>query len=249
MASKPEYNKSVSTKIVLDALLNLGIKAKLSGRNDFVIEDGKGEKKFSGSAYRETRDRGFHHGTLLLNANLERLANYLNPDIKKLQAKGINSVRARVINLCEIIPQITHEKVCTAIMEAFCCYYTQHTEIEYVSIDTFAEDAEFRDKYKHQKSWQWNFGQAPEFMYILDTRFTWAGVELHLNVQKGRIIEAKIFTDSLDPSPLERLTQVIIGQSFCADTFRQSIAEITVQFPLREKELIELQQWLIDAVT
>ena len=58
-----------------------------------------GDRKFSGSAYRETMDRGFHHGTILLNADMNRLADYLNPDPKKLQAKGITSVRSRVINL------------------------------------------------------------------------------------------------------------------------------------------------------
>jgi lipoate-protein ligase A len=55
-------------------------------------------------------DRGFHHGTLLLNADLSRLANYLNPDKKKLQAKGITSVRGRVANLVELLPGITHSR-------------------------------------------------------------------------------------------------------------------------------------------
>jgi lipoate-protein ligase A len=78
-----------------------------------------GDRKVSGSAYRETMDRGFHHGTLLLNADLSRLANYLNPDQKKLQAKGITSVRGRVANLVELLPGITHQQVCEAIQEAF----------------------------------------------------------------------------------------------------------------------------------
>ncbi|WP_425299751.1 lipoyl protein ligase domain-containing protein, partial [Providencia rettgeri] len=77
----------------------------------------------SGSAYRETMDRGFHHGTLLLNADLSRLANYLNPDKKKLQAKGITSVRGRVANLVELLPGITHEQICDAIREAFFTHY------------------------------------------------------------------------------------------------------------------------------
>lgn len=92
MAGKPGYDKSVSTAIILNALTALGVAASASGRNDLVVDKPDGERKVSGSAYRETKDRGFHHGTLLLNADLSRLANYLNPDVKKLQAKGITSV-------------------------------------------------------------------------------------------------------------------------------------------------------------
>lgn len=107
MAGKPEYDKTVSTAIVLAALNSLGVTAEASGRNDLVVKTDSGDRKVSGSAYRETMDRGFHHGTLLLNADLSRLANYLNPDQKKLQAKGITSVRGRVANwlsCCRALP-------------------------------------------------------------------------------------------------------------------------------------------------
>lgn len=99
MAGKPEYDKTISTSIVLNALNALGVSAEASGRNDLVVKTAEGDRKVSGSAYRETKDRGFHHGTLLLNSDLSRLANYLNPDKKKLAAKGITSVRSRVTNL------------------------------------------------------------------------------------------------------------------------------------------------------
>ncbi len=123
MAGKPEYDKTVSTAIVLAALNSLGVTADASGRNDLVVKTDSGDRKVSGSAYRETMDRGFHHGTLLLNADLSRLANYLNPDQKKLQAKGITSVRGRVANLVELLPGITHQQVCEAIQEAFFSHY------------------------------------------------------------------------------------------------------------------------------
>ena len=109
MAGKSEYNKEVSTEIVLNALKDIGIDGYANGRNDLVVGEGEDMRKFSGSAYRETPDRGFHHGTLLLNADLSRLANYLNPDPKKLQAKGINSVRSRVTNLSELDAEVNHE--------------------------------------------------------------------------------------------------------------------------------------------
>jgi lipoate-protein ligase A len=133
MAGKPGYDKSISTQIVLDALKSLGVKASASGRNDLVMDTPEGQRKISGSAYKEAKDRGFHHGTLLINADLSRLGDYLNPDPKKLQAKGITSVRARVANIAEFVPSVDHEKVCDAIKQAFFAHFGQHTEIEYIS--------------------------------------------------------------------------------------------------------------------
>jgi lipoate-protein ligase (EC 6.-.-.-) len=133
MAGKPEYDKTISTSIVLTALNVLGVTAEASGRNDLVVKTAEGDRKVSGSAYRETRDRGFHHGTLLLNADLSRLANYLNPDKKKLQAKGITSVRGRVANLVELLPGITHEKICLAVTEAFFSHYGERVKAEIIS--------------------------------------------------------------------------------------------------------------------
>ncbi len=136
MAGKPEYDKTVSTAIVLAALNSLGVTAEASGRNDLVVKTDSGDRKVSGSAYRETMDRGFHHGTLLLNADLSRLANYLNPDQKKLQAKGITSVRGRVANLVELLPGITHQQVCEAIQEAFFSHYGERVDAEVISPTT-----------------------------------------------------------------------------------------------------------------
>jgi lipoate-protein ligase A len=133
MAGKPEYDKTISTSIVLNALNSLGVTAEASGRNDLVVKTPEGDRKVSGSAYRETMDRGFHHGTLLLNADLSRLANYLNPDKKKLQAKGITSVRGRVANLVELLPGVTHEQICDAIREAFFEHYGERVEAEVIS--------------------------------------------------------------------------------------------------------------------
>src|SRR5699024_7638074 len=130
MAGRPEYNKTVSTQIMLNALQLMGIQAAASGRNDLVITTADGVRKISGSAYRETADRGFHHGTLLIDADMTRLADYLNPDAKKLQAKGITSVRSRVANLNDYFPALDHEQFCQATITAFFDYYQQTADIE-----------------------------------------------------------------------------------------------------------------------
>ena len=82
-----------------------------------------GDKKISGSAFKHTAERSFHHGTLLVNADMQKLGDYLNPHPLKLQAKGIKSVRSRVANLVEFNADITHDTLSAAIIKAFCDYY------------------------------------------------------------------------------------------------------------------------------
>ena len=218
MAGKPEYDKTISTSIVLNALNALGVSAEASGRNDLVVKTVEGDRKVSGSAYRETKDRGFHHGTLLLNADLSRLANYLNPDKKKLAAKGITSVRSRVTNLTELLPGITHEQVCEVITKAFFAHYGERVEAEIISPDKTPDLP--------------NFG----------------GVELHFDVEKGHITRAQVFTDSLNPAPLEALAGRLQGCLYRADMLQQECEALLVDFPDQEKELRELSTWIAGAV-
>ncbi|EKB0248641.1 TPA: lipoate--protein ligase LplA [Escherichia coli] len=248
MAGKPEYDKTISTSIVLNALNALGVSAEASGRNDLVVKTAEGDRKVSGSAYRETKDRGFHHGTLLLNADLSRLANYLNPDKKKLAAKGITSVRSRVTNLTELLPGITHEQVCEAIREAFFAHYGERVEAEIISPDKTPDLPNFAETFARQSSREWNFGQAPAFSHLLDERFSWGGVELHFDVEKGHITRAQVFTDSLNPAPLEALAGRLQGCLYRADMLQQECEALLVDFPEQEKELPELSAWIAGAV-
>ena len=248
MAGKPEYDKSISTALVIHALQNLGIEAIASGRNDLEIETPDGRRKISGSAYKETKDRGFHHGTLLLNADLSRLANYLNPDPKKLQAKGITSVRARVANLSDVAPGLTHEQICDSIIEAFLTLYGERVEAQHISPAALPDLPGFLDTFARQSSWEWNFGQAPGFSHLLDNRFSWGGIELHFDVEKGRISRSQLFTDSLNPAPLEALALRLQGALYRSDILQQQCESLIAEFPEQEKELCELASWIAKAV-
>ncbi|PNH93801.1 lipoate--protein ligase [Vibrio diazotrophicus] len=248
MAAKPEYDKEISTNIVLAALAKLGINGVANGRNDLVIEDEAGIKKFSGSAYRETLDRGFHHGTLLLSADLNRLADYLNPDEKKLQAKGITSVKSRVINLNTVKPDINHEQVCEAIIEAYLEHYDESVTAEWISPENFHDLPTFSDKFAVQQSWDWNFGQTPPFTHRMDERFTWGGVDVYLDVEKGTILEAKIFSDMLDPLPMELLAQKLANLSYNRSSIEPCITTLALQMPQYSEVLNEFKPWFINQI-
>ncbi|MFM1641256.1 lipoate--protein ligase A [Aeromonas salmonicida] len=244
MAGKPGYDKSISTAIVLDALKLLGVSAFASGRNDLLVATQDGDRKVSGSAYRETHDRGFHHGTLLLDADLSRLANYLNPDPKKLAAKGISSVRSRVANLCELLPGIEHQQVSHALIEAFFAHYGARVSPEHISPTQLPDLPGFADTFARQRSWEWNFGHAPAFTHQLDERFDWGGVELHFDVEKGGIGRAQIFSDSLDPAPLDALAQRLVGVTYRSDAIAALLGQLKTDFPARQAELDALAGWL-----
>ncbi len=245
MAGKPEYDKSISTQIIVDGLAKLGIVAEISGRNDLVMKTTDGMRKVSGSAYRETKDRGFHHGTLLINTDLNRLANYLNPDPKKLQAKGITSVRSRVANLVDVMADANHDNVCQAIVDSFFDYYGETVAAEYISADKLPDIPGFVDNFNKQSDWDWNFGQAPSFNHAMDERFSWGGVELHLDVNKGLIEAAKIFTDSLNPAPLEDLALQLKGVAYQVDTIQLVLNQLIEQYPDDGEHLNQLANWLI----
>ena len=93
----PEY-----AGLMMQALRKLGVQAELSGRNDILVEG----KKVSGFAKRVSKNRLMVHGTLMYDVNLDVLTHSLNPPATKLQTKGIASVRSRVTNLREHLPEI-----------------------------------------------------------------------------------------------------------------------------------------------
>lgn len=248
MGKKPSFNKSVSTQIVLSALNRLGIVAKASGRNDLVIETEQGDRKFSGSAYRERPELGFHHGTLLLNTDLSRLANYLNPDPKKLTAKGIASVRSRVMNLCEILPQIDHDLVCDAIESEFMNHHGQTAELEIISPTQMPELPGFEAAYESQQNWNWNFGKSLDFSHVFDERFVWGGIEIHLDVHRGNVRSAKVYTDSLQPDILVEVVDQWIDVRYDGELLSALVEKAARNHIAFSSELSEFAAWTKQAL-
>lgn len=88
-------------EIFAEALTKLGIDAELTGRNDIFV----GGKKVSGYAKRIWKDRVLIHGTLMYDVDIDVLTKALTTPVSKLAMKGVASVRSRVTNLKEMLPQ------------------------------------------------------------------------------------------------------------------------------------------------
>ena len=226
MSSRDQYDQNRNNQIIINTLKKWGICAQASGRNDLVVATANGERKFSGSAFKKSRDRCFHHGTLLLNANLEKLSNYLNPQPKKLQAKGIASVRSRVINLSTLNKSLKHNQVCQKLIEEFQQTYSSSCEIEVLNHQTLQQIPSLKKYYEQLKDWNWRFGKTPNFSHQMQASFDWGHLDLHLDVHRGTIEKAQIFSDALCTDFLMTAQDCLVSHPYEEQQLRKTFSQV-----------------------
>ena len=113
------YDLNKQNGILIDSLKKLGIAAYFSGRND-ILADGK---KIGGEAYKKTAKNGLHHGTILVDLDMAAAQSALTPSAVKLAAKGVDSVRARIANITDFVPEVNVRNVADTLAENFTAEY------------------------------------------------------------------------------------------------------------------------------
>ena len=196
------YDVAKQTGIIVQALQKLGIDAEMSGRNDILVQN----RKVSGNAFRRHSGFSYQHGTLLVNSDLEKMKLYLNPDPLKLQAKGVDSVRSRVMNLKEICGRAEIGILSDLITESAEEAYGQKAEGNII-IDRDL----LRKEEERFASREWTFGRNPPFDQVLETRFAWGGMRLEFTVREGRISNLSVWTDAMDENLADDLKQSLKG--------------------------------------
>lgn len=92
---RAQYDLDKQLRVVLDGVRKLNIHAEFSGRNDLTVKG----RKFSGNAFYFEQKKAYHHGTILINVDIQKLSAYLQVSKEKIASKGVNSVQSRVGNL------------------------------------------------------------------------------------------------------------------------------------------------------
>lgn len=201
--NEKDYNLERQMKVIMKAVGRLGVECELSGRND-ILANGR---KFSGNAYGLSKGNRAHHGTLLVNTDMSRLQNYLNVSKEKMQAKGVDSVRSRVCNLSDFVPNITVEKMRRYVIESFIEEYGPSTEYRFEG----EELAEVEKRREVHASWEWRLGKTPQFEVALNHRFSFGETQLHMNFTDGFIREIKVYSDSLDTELAGEVEKALVG--------------------------------------
>lgn len=233
---KEKYDLEKQLRVILEAVRKFGINAEFTGRNDLTVDG----RKFSGNAFYFERDRAYHHGTILINVDVDKLSKYLQVSKQKIVSKGVDSVRARIGNLSLYRPDITIEKMNQALMESFQELYGKSSE-QPLTIDN--SSYELQGLYQKYSSWEWLYGKTPSFDILLETRFPWGGIELGLSLKNGIINESKIYSDAMNSHLIERLASALINLPLSKETMVSSIRELEVD---KEDEMIinDLVTWI-----
>ena len=212
-----DYDLAKQQRVLLEACQSFGIPAELSGRNDLTADG----RKFSGNAFYHNGPRSYHHGTLLVNVDGEKLSRYLTPTKSKLETKGVPSVRSRVVNLMELCPTLTVEDLKQALVAAFEAIYGLKSQPRTFTAADERRVKELRESYA---SWDWCFGQRLPFTCRAEGRFAWGGVEIQLDVDRGTIRAARVYTDAMDHDLAARVEAALLGCAFQRETLFQALA-------------------------
>ncbi|MBR2376159.1 MAG: lipoate--protein ligase [Clostridia bacterium] len=228
-ASENNYVKF--TAPVISFLNSLGVKAEFSGRNDITVSG----KKISGNAQVIYKDRLLHHGTLLFNSDLDALKEVLVENKLKMESKGVKSIRARVTNILEHLPNpISCNKFFNLLVEHFKKDLPVYsfTKEDIININSLIEN-----KYS---TYEWNIGYSPKGKVRFDGRFNFGTLTLTFNLVDGIISDAEVFGDYFSTKNLQELINNLNGKKFIKNEVENALSGIELYIKdASAKEIVE----------
>ncbi len=217
---------------VIKALASLGVTAELSGRNDLLIDG----KKFSGNAQHAHADRIMHHGTLMFDADIQRLTNALNVNPLKIQSKGIKSVRSRVTNISAHLPSpLTAEEFINHLLGCVEGEFHILSDAEIAAAQKLCDE-----KYSTQ---DWNYGYKKEFTVKKETLLPQGCFDVEMNIAEGKIKEIRIFGDFFINGDIAVLEEALTYTPYMPDEIAKSLDSVDTAalFPhIDKKTLVSL---------
>jgi lipoate---protein ligase len=176
-------------ELLQSAFLKADIRLEISPRNDLWLDG----KKISGSAYKQTREASFHHGTFLVSSDLDKLEESLKYTVIPKSTKSIASVRSKVVTLQQKHPGVEIKDVIDLVSHYF------HT-IPFELDGSILSQPNVQESFRNLTSWEWLWGETP--LFELQN-----GMEIRKGVieKNGERFSSKAMRGILSQSELQRL--------------------------------------------
>jgi len=225
---------------IICVLAELGVPARLEGRNDIEVEG----HKVSGMAQYAMQNRICTHASILYDADLEALTRVLRPDEEKIRSRGIRSVRSRVTNITTHMP---HPIPVLEFMEILCRYLQKDLCVrEYApaELDLSLIRRIQRDKYANPR---WTLESSPVYTVHAAKRFPGGKVDVFLEVQKEAVTACSIRGDFLGTVPIRDLERRLEGLAYRRKAFDDALSAVSLSPYLGSISKDQLLQCVFDS--
>lgn len=199
---------------ILSALHDLGVsQAKLSGRNDLVIDD----KKFCGMTMVKVGDSYAAGGTIMFDLDNAVARKVLTPNQEKLQSKGVKSVDKRITNIKPYLPSQYQNWTGEDFKNYLLCHMFGVSSLD--QIETYhltADDWKNIDNNlsaKYQTD-DWNYGKNPGYKEYVSHHFDIGTVAFNFTVTDNKISHCQIYGDFITKGDVEVIDQYLIGTEY-----------------------------------
>lgn len=210
----------------LAVLHELGVPAKMGGRNDLTVDG----KKFSGMSIARAGNLFSCGGTLMVDVNLEAASASLHPLQAKLRSKGVKSVHSRVTNIRRYFKSQYQNITLPEIQDLFLKFAFQTDDLR--AIPTYKlTDNDWQRLYQLAKekygSQAWIYGSpTQDDDYFRAEHFADLGtIEFSFSVTNGLVTHCKIYGDfSLVSGDLTEIEQNLTGVPFNKKSLTEAFA-------------------------
>ena len=192
-----------AAELMAQTLRRLGVPALKSGRNDILVDG----RKCSGYARSIAGGRTLLHGTLMWDVDLAKLTEALRLPGSKLEAKGVESVRSRVVNLKPYLPYKTIEEFHDAVGKILA---GQDGEIKLTEAQLQAVDHLADDRFRRHG---WTLGKDPATRFKSSLKLPCGTVEAYFSIKGGVFTELAFSGDFIGEKPAGELAEKLIGHT------------------------------------
>ncbi len=222
---------------VVRTLATLGVRRRSTAANDITIDG----KKFSGNSQYIRQGRVMHHGTIMFDSDLSVVSEALRVDPTKIQTKGIRSVRSRVTNVAEHLPEkVTLPEFRRILLENI--LKENPGEAYPLTQDDLAAVEKLRAE--RYATWDWNYGFSPACTMLRRSRVDGCGlIEAYITVEHGKIAALTFKGDFFSASNRTSWRRTLLAARRNRAGYEKALGDVDVSryfAGLQKDELIDI---------
>jgi len=189
ITNKQKYNRRKNLELICAGLKNIGLDPVINERDDILLNG----NKISGTAAKISRNKAYHHCTILVDVDRGLLSSCLkNPHSNTIKTNATKSVRSPVENISKESHMVDVEDVEAAIAQQF------SPTAPIMDVQQFIGEEDVLMIEEKLKSWAWIFGKSPRFKFEDDILLNGEEFPVTLSIVNGMMEDIFFFNHTMD---------------------------------------------------